>query len=100
MTRISLFDELKKGGYESCLITTYNIHFPFYEDVLLRRMQSAGIDHHLVLVDNSMCIQAINAHQPVKSRVSLQFSPYEEQGLVSSKDITSAWKAQGFTCCW
>ena len=49
MTRISLFDEFKKGGYESCLITTYNIHFPFYEDVLLRRMQSAGIDHHLLL---------------------------------------------------
>jgi len=95
MTRISLFDELKKGGYESCLITTYNIHFPFYEDVLLRRMQSAGIDHHLVLVDNSMCIQAINAHQPVKAGFHYSLAPMKSKASFHPKILLLLGKRKG-----
>jgi hypothetical protein len=95
MTRISLFDELKKGGYESCLITTYNIHFPFYEDVLLRRMQSAGIDHHLVLVDNTMCIQAINTHSPVKAGFHYSLAPMKSKAAFHPKILLLLGKNKG-----
>ncbi len=61
---LSLFNELKRGGYDTCLITTFSIDFPFYEDVLLRRMKTAGIHHHVVLADQSMCIQAIGDRPP------------------------------------
>jgi hypothetical protein len=95
MTRISLFDELKKGGYESCLVTTYNIHFPFYEDVLLRRMQSAGIDHHLLLVDNSMCIQAINNHPPVKAGMHYSLAPMKSKAAFHPKILLLLGKNKG-----
>jgi len=95
MTRISLFDEFKKGGYESCLITTYNIHFPFYEDVLLRRMQSAGIDHHLLLVDNSMCVQAINNHPPVKAGMHYSLAPMKSKAAFHPKILLLLGKNKG-----
>lgn len=95
MTRVSLFDELKKGGYESCLVTTYNIHFPFYEDVLLRRMQSAGIDHHLLLVDNSMCIQAINNHPPVKAGMHYSLAPMKSKAAFHPKILLLLGKNKG-----
>lgn len=75
MSRISLFDELKKGGYESALITTFNVDFPFYEDVVLRRMQSAGIEHHIIMVDSAMCAQAISARPPIKAGYHYSLAP-------------------------
>ena len=95
MTRISLFDELKKGGYESCLVTTYNIHFPFYEDVLLRRMQSSGVDHHLLFVDNSMCIQAINNHPPVKAGMHYSLAPMKSKAAFHPKILLLLGKNKG-----
>lgn len=95
MTRVSLFDELKNGGYESCLITTYNIHFPFYEDVLLRRMQSAGIDHHLVLVDNTMCVQAISTHPPVKAGLHYSLAPMKSKAAFHPKILLLLGKNKG-----
>ncbi|GAB7218292.1 phospholipase D-like domain-containing protein [Vibrio comitans] len=64
---ITLMDELKKGGYDSCLMTTYSVNFAFYEDVLLRKMMSAGIENHLLFVDHLMCASAIKAHSPKKA---------------------------------
>jgi len=43
LPKISLMEELKKGGYEASLITTYNAYLPFYEEVVLRRLVNAGI---------------------------------------------------------
>lgn len=75
MSRLSLYDELKKGGYEAALITTYNIDFPFYEDVVLRRMRSSGIDHHIVMVDSRMCSQAISTRPPAMSGYHYSLAP-------------------------
>jgi len=43
LPKISLMEELKKGGYEASLTTTYNAYLPFYEEVVLRRLVNAGI---------------------------------------------------------
>lgn len=58
-SNISLFDELRSGGYEASLITTYNIYLPFYEEVVLRKLLAAGCRHNVVLADHGQCAQAV-----------------------------------------
>jgi len=65
MTKVSLFKELKSGGYDSSLITTFNAYFPFYEEVLLRRMRSCGVQKNAVLIDAGMCQEAMEESYPV-----------------------------------
>lgn len=62
---ISLFEELDTGGYQASLMTTYSIDFPFYEDLLLKKMQSKGISHHVLLADKRMC-QSVVVQRPPK----------------------------------
>jgi len=52
---LSLYDEVKARGYEASIIATYCINFAFYERVLLRRLQSVGCRHNIVLADASQC---------------------------------------------
>lgn len=65
MTKVSLFKELKSGGYDSSLITTFNVYFPFYEEVLLRRMRSCGVQQNSVLIDSGMCQEAMEEAYPL-----------------------------------
>lgn len=65
MTKVSLFKELKSGGYDSSLITTFNVYFPFYEEVLLRRMRSCGVQQNAVLIDSGMCQEAMEDAYPL-----------------------------------
>lgn len=55
---ISIFDVIKRGGYEASLITTFNATLPFYEEVVLRKLVSAGCRHNVVLMDRKQCAQA------------------------------------------
>ncbi|MGR6861589.1 hypothetical protein ACU5EH_15465 [Aliivibrio salmonicida] len=62
---ISLFEEIGKGGYQASLMTTFSVDFPFYEDLLLKKMQSKGVYHHVLLADKKMC-QHVISHRPPK----------------------------------
>ena len=95
MNRLSLFDEIKSGGYETALITTFNIDFPFYEDVLLRRMRAAGIDHHLVLADHSMCVQSLASRPPVKAGYHYSLAPMKCPGAFHPKILLLLGKDKG-----
>lgn len=55
---VSIFDVIKRGGYEASLITTFNATLPFYEEVVLRKLVSAGCRHNVVLMDRSQCAVA------------------------------------------
>lgn len=55
---ISILDIIKRGGYEASIITTFNAHLPFYEEVVLRKLASAGCRHNVVLMDKGQCAQA------------------------------------------
>ncbi|WP_192560514.1 hypothetical protein [Pseudomonas allokribbensis] len=52
---VSILEVIKRGGYEASLITTYNATLPFYEEVLLRKLVSAGCRHNVVLMDRQQC---------------------------------------------
>ena len=49
--RISILEEIKRGGYEASLITTYNAFLPFYEDVVLRKLIGQGVRHNVLMMD-------------------------------------------------
>lgn len=55
---ISIFDVIKRGGYEASLITTFNATLPFYEEVVLRKLVGAGCRHNVVLMDRQQCAVA------------------------------------------
>ena len=50
-----ILDIIKRGGYEASLITTFNANLQFYEEVVLRKLVSAGCRHNVILMDRSQC---------------------------------------------
>jgi hypothetical protein len=64
LNKISLIDELKKGGYEASLITTYNAYLPFYEEVVLRRLVNAGVRHNALLMDAQQYAASLISNPP------------------------------------
>lgn len=52
---LSLYDEVRARGFEASIVASYNIDFAFYERVILRRLQSVGCRHNVVLADASQC---------------------------------------------
>lgn len=61
---ISILDEIKKGGYEASLITTFNAYLPFYEEVVLRKLQSVGVRYNVLMMDARQCSHAIQTAPP------------------------------------
>ena len=62
--RVSLLDELRKGGYEASLIATFNAYLPFYEEVVLRRLVNAGVRHNVLLMDARQYSVSLQSHPP------------------------------------
>ncbi len=52
---VSILEVIKRGGFEASLITTFNATLPFYEEVVLRKLVSAGCRHNVVLMDRAQC---------------------------------------------
>lgn len=92
---VSLFNELKSGGYDTCLMTTFSIDFPFYEDVLLRRMQSSGISHHVLLADKSMTLAAMKERPPSKVGSQYVLAPMACPGAFHPKLLLLLGKNKG-----
>ena len=66
---VSFFDLLKKGFFETSLITTYNAFLPFYEEVVLRRLTAIGCRHNVVLMDNAEWAKCL-ADPPQRPRLA------------------------------
>jgi hypothetical protein len=52
---ISLLAALKNAKFDASLVTTFNATLPFYEEVVLRRLQAAESRHNVVLMDAVQC---------------------------------------------
>ncbi|WP_186235108.1 phospholipase D-like domain-containing protein [Burkholderia gladioli] len=55
---ISLLAALKGAKFEASLVTTFNATLPFYEEVVLRRLQAAESRHNVVLMDAVQCARS------------------------------------------
>ncbi|MDI9849526.1 hypothetical protein QM467_15835 [Rhodoblastus sp. 17X3] len=93
--RISLLEELKKGGFEASLITTYNAYLPFYEEVVLRRMVGAGIRHNVLLMDAAQYALSLKGNPPRLAGRQYSLLPMTVQGAFHPKLIFLAGKNKG-----
>lgn len=51
MNETALLDRIRDGGHDACVIATYNVYFPFFEGVVLPRLQAVGCRHNVLLAD-------------------------------------------------
>ncbi len=58
LATLPLLERLSEGGFRASVIATYNCFFPFYEEVILRRLVAAGCTHNIVLLDAARCAEA------------------------------------------
>lgn len=95
MEKVSLFNELKKGGYDSCIITTFNAYFPFYEEVLLRRLRSCGVQQNVVLIDSGMCQAAMKDAYPLVAGKHYTLAPMDCKAAFHPKIVLLLGKRKG-----
>jgi hypothetical protein len=53
-----LLEHIAESGFRSSVFTTYSCYFPFYEEVVLRRLMAAGCAHNVLMVDATRCAEA------------------------------------------
>jgi hypothetical protein len=95
LPRISLLEELKKGGYESSLITTFNAYLPFYEEVVLRRLVTAGVRRNVLMMDGHQYAAALGSHPPRLAGRRYTLIPMNVTGAFHPKLIFLAGKRKG-----
>ena len=95
LERISLLSEIKKGGYDASLITTFNAYFPFYEDVVLRKLVASGVRHNVLLMDAGQCTESLNNHPPRFAGRHYSLVPMHSKGAFHPKIILLVGKKKG-----
>lgn len=93
--RLSLLEELRKGGYEASLITTFNAYLPFYEEVVLRRLINAGVRHNVLLMDAQQYSISLQNHPPRLAGRRYTLAPIKVPGAFHPKLIFLAGKQKG-----
>jgi len=93
--RISLLGEIRKGGYDASLITTFNAYLPFYEDVVLRKLVASGVKHNVLLMDAGQCTESLNNHPPRFAGRHYSLVPMHSKGAFHPKVILLVGKKKG-----
>lgn len=93
--RISIIDEIKKGGYEASLITSYNAYLPFYEEVVLRKLIGQGVHHNVLLMDAAQCAHSVAHHPPRLAGRYYSLVPISSPGAFHPKVILLVGKNKG-----
>jgi hypothetical protein len=94
---LSLFDALTETGFQSSVVATYCCYFPFYEDVILRRLLDRGCTNNILMVDARLCAQAFaNEHaRPRRAGRDYTLVPVELGGAFHPKLIVAVGKSKG-----
>jgi hypothetical protein len=95
MNSLSLLDELRSGGYEASLTTTFNAYLPFYEEVVLRRLINAGVRHNVLLMDQAQFAQSLSSAPPLLAGRSYTLAPMNAPGAFHPKLIVLLGKSKG-----
>jgi hypothetical protein len=94
---VSILEILKKGGFEASVITTFNAYFPFYEDVVLRQLNSSGCRHNLLLMDAGRLSESLEipASRPQFAGHSYTLIPVSAKGAFHPKLALLVAKKKG-----
>lgn len=93
--RISILSEIRSGGYEASLITTFNAYLPFYEDVVLRHLLGSGIRHNVLMMDATQTTLAVDRHPPRSAGRLYTLAPIKVPGAFHPKVILLVGKKKG-----
>ena len=98
---ISIYDMFKKGGFESSLILTYNAFLPFYEDVVLRKLQSSGCRNNILMMDRSNLSECLSSPslRPRYAGSEYTLFPMRAPGSFHPKIILLAGEKKNL-CLW
>jgi hypothetical protein len=93
----SLLDHVAETGFRASVITTYSCYFPFYEEVVLRRLLAAGCTHNLLMVDATSCAEAFAMEELRPRRAGRDYTliPVKVGGAFHSKLFLRFGKSKG-----
>lgn len=94
---LSLLDALSETGFQSSVIATYCCYFPFYEEVVLRRLLDRGCTNNVLMVDAGTCAKAFaNEHaRPRRAGRDYTLIPVDLDGAFHPKLIVTLGKSKG-----
>ena len=75
------------SGFQASILTSFNVHFPFYEDVLLRRLTASGCRYNVLLCDSACLTKSMNSatEQPRLAGHAYTLIPVKSQGAFHPK---------------
>ncbi len=93
----SLLDHVAETGFRSSVITTYSCYFPFYEEVVLRRLTAAGCTHNVLMVDATRCAEAFTIEELRPRRAGRDYTliPVKVGGAFHTKLFLRFGKSKG-----
>ncbi len=93
----SLLDALSETGFQASVISTYCCYFPFYEEVVLRRLLDRGCTNNILLVDAGLCAQAFASEDTRPRRAGRDYTlvPVQLRGAFHPKLIVALGKSKG-----
>jgi hypothetical protein len=94
---ISLIEQLSEAGFKASVVATYNCYFPFYEEVVLRRLIAAGCTHNVLLVDATRCAEAFASEDLRPRRAGRDYTliPVAVGGAFHPKMFLRVGKSKG-----
>ena len=93
----SLMDVLSETGFQASVVATYSCYFPFYEDVVLRRLLDKGCTNNILMVDGGSCAEAFghDATRPRRAGRDYTLVPVHMRGSFHPKLIVVLGKLKG-----
>ena len=93
----SLLDVLSETGFQASVVATYCCYFPFYEDVVLRRLLDKGCTNNILMVDARSCAEAFEgeATRPRRAGRDYTLVPVHMHGSFHPKLIVLLGKLKG-----
>lgn len=97
LATVSLLDHVAETGFRASVITTYSCYFPFYEEVVLRRLMAAGCTHNVLMVDATRCAEAfaIEELRPRRAGRDYTLIPVKVGGAFHPKLFIRFGKSKG-----
>jgi hypothetical protein len=93
----SLLEHIGESGFRSSVFTTYSCYFPFYEEVVLRRLMAAGCTHNVLMVDATRCAEAFAVEELRPHRAGRDYTliPVKVGGAFHPKLLLRFGKSKG-----
>ncbi|MDM8554223.1 hypothetical protein QUF75_05785 [Desulfococcaceae bacterium HSG7] len=95
--KVSIVDAIRRGNYEASIVTTYNAYLPYYEEVFLKYLHSAGCRHNVLLMDAARFGECINEPglRPRSAGFSYSLIPINTKGAFHPKLVLLLSRTKG-----